>query len=178
MRRRHGHVLFAIAALAFAGHLLWHASHWQQARAISADVASERARPGTAPDRPEVQFLRAAVHGAGGDYFAAIEAYKPLIGRPGKHPLADAAAFNLGNLHLREAHRLASPERALPALELAKQQYRDLLRARPQHWPARYNLELALRLAPETQPEPEAGRPDTAFERRISGMRDFRVVLP
>ena len=35
-------------------------------------------------------------------------------------------------------------------VELAKQGYRELLRLEPDYWPARYNLEQALRLAPET----------------------------
>ncbi len=42
--------------------------------------------------------------------------------------------------------------RGLPMVELAKQRYRDLLRDTPGDWDARYNLERALRLAPEENP--------------------------
>jgi mxaK protein len=36
-------------------------------------------------------------------------------------------------------------------LETAKARYRELLRLEPGNWDARYNLERALRLAPEAQ---------------------------
>jgi mxaK protein len=47
----------------------------------------------------------------------------------------------------------------LPLVELAKQNYRDLLRDDPNQWDARYNLESALRLAPDTDTSDEADSP-------------------
>ena len=44
-----------------------------------------------------------------------------------------------------------NPFQAQALVELAKQRYRDLLRADPGDWDARYNLERALWLAPEAQ---------------------------
>ena len=64
--------------------------------------------------------------------------------------LGRQALFNLGNMYLRQGLAQGTAE-ALPLVELAKQRYRDLLRATPDDWDARYNLERALRLAPEEQ---------------------------
>jgi len=63
--------------------------------------------------------------------------------------------FNLANLYFREALRLrdaGSKDLAMPLIELAKQNYRDILRYDSGDWEAKYNLELALVLAPETDP--------------------------
>ena len=63
-------------------------------------------------------------------------------------------------------------------LELAKQRYRDLLRLRPGDWDARYNLERALRLAPEDSEVGSAAHAGPTEQRRIKlqGSRD--VELP
>ena len=66
-----------------------------------------------------------------------------------------------------------------PLVELAKQRYRDLLRAEPQEWDARYNLERALWLAPELEPPPpEDELPPEAKERTISTLPGARLDLP
>ena len=59
------------------------------------------------------------------------------------------------NLYFREASQLreiGSNDLAMPLLELAKQNYREILRTDSGHWDAKYNLELALILAPDTDP--------------------------
>ena len=53
---------------------------------------------------------------------------------------------------MREADRIVAQSdwvRARPLLELAKATYREALRLDPGRWDARYNLERALRAAPE-----------------------------
>ncbi|MGV2480657.1 UNVERIFIED_CONTAM: MxaK protein, partial [Salmonella enterica subsp. enterica serovar Weltevreden] len=75
--------------------------------------------------------------------------------------LLQSVLYNLGNLHLREALQFG-PEsigKSLPLAELAKSSYRELLRLNPQHWDAKYNLERALRLAPERESAIEEGAP-------------------
>jgi hypothetical protein len=65
--------------------------------------------------------------------------------------------------------------RRLPAaVELAKQRYRDLLRAEPQDWDARYNLERALRSAPEEQ-EASAEETNQPVERRNVSLRGMKA---
>jgi len=74
-------------------------------------------------------------------------------------------ALQRGNIHLRQAIALKKRrgEAALGALitptELAKQSYRDVLRAEPGDWDARFNLERALRLLPDQ--DDEASGPTT-----------------
>jgi mxaK protein len=67
----------------------------------------------------------------------------------------------------------------LPLIELAKEQYRELLRRDPQHWDARYNLERAQRLQPD--PTDSAFDPTAApqeRERAATTMRAQTLGLP
>ncbi len=68
--------------------------------------------------------------------------------------LVDAVRFNLANLYLRRALALEGDENldlVIPLIELAKENYRQLLRRDSQHWDAKYNLELALALLPDLE---------------------------
>lgn len=90
----------------------------------------------------------------------ALAAYK-IISQDAPEEIRIAAQFNSANILLREAIRVSAsgaPDaaaQAQPSIELAKRMYRDVLQIQPQHWDARYNLELALRLGPETAADAE-----------------------
>jgi mxaK protein len=92
---------------------------------------------------------------------------------------AAPAQYNAGNLHLRQALALAERDALAqtpqPA-EMAKRQFRLALRSDPGFWPARYNLELALRLAPEG--DEDAPLPPQQAERAVTTMRGFTLGLP
>jgi mxaK protein len=65
----------------------------------------------------------------------------------------------MANLYLSkgaEAQRQGAKDLSEPLIELAKQQYRELLRADSQDWSAKYNLERALQLLPDLEQEPPA----------------------
>jgi mxaK protein len=64
-------------------------------------------------------------------------------------------------------------------IEFAKQSYRNLLRDDPAAWDARYNLEYALRLAPELEESAttEQGPPPDS-ERTTSTISSSRMDLP
>ncbi|MDO9314605.1 MAG: MxaK protein, partial [Burkholderiaceae bacterium] len=68
---------------------------------------------------------------------------------------------------------------ALPLIELAKETYRELLRADPDNWAARYNLERAQRLLPDPDDgdAPPAEAPSNA-ERAATTMRGSSPGLP
>lgn len=179
MKRRRIHLLFGLSALGFGllaayqGWRLQYAAHVNEAIA-SASVA------GLDDAVPEARFARATALSKAGNHEDAAKAYKALI-QGDRTDLKLAALFNLGNLHMREALK-NGPEDAgnsLPLIELAKQNYRDLLRDNPTDWDARYNLERALWLAPELdeQVSDEANVPE--WERRVAPrVQGFSVELP
>jgi mxaK protein len=102
---------------------------------------------------PRVTLARALAIAKTGDVDHAIKEYSRLITTSGEDTVSRTALYDLGNLYLRRGVALSEHDTvaALPYIELAKQRYRDLLRVDPQEWDARYNLERALRLAPESQ---------------------------
>lgn len=82
----------------------------------------------------------------------AVKAYAGIDAPPGS-PLGLRIKYNLANLYFRRALELrdsGANDLAMPLLELAKQNYKEILRADASDWDAKYNLELALVLAPET----------------------------
>ncbi len=99
---------------------------------------------------PATRLARANALSAGGDFEQAEAAFNELIREFKFAPVGQAAQFNLANAYLRQGMRRDIKEsHKKPMLELAKQRYRNLLRVVPDNWDARYNLERALRLAPE-----------------------------
>jgi len=152
MRRRTAHCAFALAASLCAGALLWQGLRLRRAIQINHAITAADQRPVPAAsvvDR-RIDLARAAALSKAGDTDAALRGFNGLLVRGAEDDVARAALFDLGNLYLRQG--LRAPGNAaisLPMLELAKQKYRDLLRADPSDWDARFNLERTLRLAPE-----------------------------
>jgi mxaK protein len=111
---------------------------------------------------------------------AALQTYKALV-KNSRGDLKHASQYNLGNLYLRDALKRGTDQgfESLPLIELAKQSYRDLLREKPDDWDARYNLERALRLAPEVDPgvvdEPE---PPEKEENVATTLQHAKIDLP
>lgn len=77
--------------------------------------------------------------------------------------LAAKTRYNLGNLYVERAVAAADAydiDGARTMAELAKQAYRDALRARPDYWAAKHNFEAAQRLVrdlPVHEGEPQEG---------------------
>jgi mxaK protein len=115
------------------------------------------AAPENAP--PDVRLAQARALAARGKFWAALSLYRQMIGN-GNPAVRTTARFNEGNLLLREAialHSAGDDARAQPLLQLAKESYRQVLREQPMEWDAKYNLELALRWAPEPDEEEQGG---------------------
>jgi len=120
---------------------------------------------------PETRLALANAYSEKGSFAAAEAAFNGLIRDKSSAATVRAAQFNLANAYLRQGMRgdLEENQRG-PMLELAKQRYRDLLRLYPADWDVRYNLELALRLAPEN---------DKALaEDKIKPIKSVRVIVP
>jgi mxaK protein len=102
-------------------------------------------------DAPQILLARATALSKAGAYDSAARLYESLIH---DHPddLGRTALFDLGNMYLREGRGDGGTSniRSLAMIGEAKARYRLLLRASPEDWDARYNLERALWLAPET----------------------------
>ena len=198
MKRAWGHTAFAFVAVALATVTVVESVRLQHAQSVNAAVAelsrvaSSVSRAGSkalppawatagAGDRlpPEARLAR-AVSLARVDYDAALSAYKAII-QSNRDDLRLIALYDLGNLHLHHAIQagLADAAQSLPLTELAKQSYRDLLRRDPTDWDARYNLERALRLAPEEDDasDEDTGPPDPKEHER-STIADPRMDLP
>ncbi len=95
--------------------------------------------------------------------------------------LRQIALYDLGNLYLREALRVrqsGADASALPLLELAKESYRSVLLERPDLWDAKFNLELALRAAPDPDPDDTGAPQILTGERAVTTMRAFTLGLP
>lgn len=119
-----------------------------------------------------VQLARAHALAQHGDFWAALTLYQQVASAsPGQRA---AALFNQGNLLLRRAvamHVAGDDVRAQPLFGLAKASYRQLLREHPADWDARYNLELALRWAPELDDERQPDAPARINVRRSAIIR-------
>lgn len=180
MRRRTVHVLFALASLALVVPAVLQAVRLQQAVRVNDAIAAAADPAGPAGDFAEARFAHALALARAGGYEAALAAHKALM-QGERGPLRTAALYNLGNLHLRQALRNgpAAAAEALPLVELAKQSYRDALRADPSHWDARYNLERALALAPEAELlADEDNEPPVGRELTITTAPAMRTDLP
>jgi len=96
-------------------------------------------------------------------------------------PLRQVALYDLGDLYLREALRVrqsGADASALPLFELAKESYRSALQQDPGLWDAKFNLELALRVAPDPDPDDTGAPPIPTGERSVTTMRAFTLGLP
>jgi mxaK protein len=179
MTRRRVHLLFGVTALGFgllAAYQGWRLEH---ADRVNEAIASA-SMTGLDAAVPEARFAHANALSKAGNFEEAAKAYKALI-QGGRSDLKLAALFNLGNLHMREALKNGTDDtgNSLPLIELAKQNYRDLLRDNPSDWDARYNLERALWLAPEI--DEQAGEDNNVPEwvrRVVPRTQGFSFELP
>lgn len=170
---RWGIVVLAAAILFDGYHLV---------RAVQVNRALPQAEAGEAagPRHPYLGFARAYGLQQDGDFEPALEAYAAIdVGED--ESLRAAITYNLANLYLRRAldyRDAGADDLALPLVELSKEYYRELLRADAGSWDARFNLELALRISPETELEaPEAERNPEHNPRSAAGIQ-VRKPLP
>ncbi|MCC8396119.1 tetratricopeptide repeat protein [Paraburkholderia sp. MMS20-SJTR3] len=159
MKRTLIHAMFGGVAVACAVSAAYGWARLQQAERINAAVvaaSTPHADPRNdraADDARQVQLARAIALSKAGSYEQAARLYNGLVPDGGRlDEVGRAALFDLGNLYLREGSIDGSAQalKSLAMIGEAKARYRLVLRAAPDDWDARYNLERALWLAPET----------------------------
>jgi mxaK protein len=179
MKRRTMHAMFATVAVICAAAAARETARLSDATRVN-DAIVRATALATDSSLPEAQFARAAALARTGKTDAALKAYKALA-QGDRADLRIAALYNLGNLHIREAERAGAddPTQSLPLIELAKQSYRDVLRAQPADWDTRYNLERALQLAPELDDAPLEEEEAQETEEHVSStVQGARMDLP
>ncbi|MDP9929021.1 MxaK protein [Variovorax paradoxus] len=172
MKRRTVHLVFGVMSLCCAGIALERGLSLQRTEGLNAEIAhiaaaavAKDASPAPVSAPRELQLAQALALSKAGAHDAALKGYAALIQAGERDPIAQQALFNLGNMYLRQG--MAQEAGALPLFELGKQRLRDLLRASPQDWDARYNLERALRLAPEDHEAFSAEQQPAHEQRRV-----------
>lgn len=184
MTPRTRRTLVAFAALAVfisIDSLRWWRAADDNAAIDRSTVTEHPTAPLLAEDSPaELRFAAASLAAREGQVTRAVARYRQVAeARP---DLAPAALVDAANALHREGRRLVAADNragALPLLELAKETYREVLRRDPSLWSARYNLERALRLAPEDEARDDDGASIPASsERALTTMRAFTLGLP
>jgi mxaK protein len=151
---------------------------WRLQR-LNAQIKAGQTTPPPAGAEPELQFAYAFAQAASGEFDPALKRYQAL---ETDMPLGQAARFNSANLLLRQALRaMEGPQsgQAIALIELAKENYREVLRRDPGDWDARYNLERAQRLlADPEEVDPDGGGESKRAERAATTMRGYTPGLP
>lgn len=186
MKRASIHLIFAAVALccagvaAYDGVRLRHAEHVNQAVAAvaaeTAKAAGKSAATGALRDAQgqredsQVRLARAIALSNAGAYDRAGPLFEDLMRDGQSDEVGRAALFDLGNMYLRESmgDSRSGTLRSAAMIEEAKARYRTLLRAAPDDWDARYNLERALWLAPETHSTAESPEVKSQHNVRVS----------
>lgn len=149
-----GAVAICCAAVAVYGWArLQHAEQVNQAIAAASAATGDPREDRANDEAPQVRLARATALSKAGAYDRASRLYGGLISDDHPDDLGRAALFDLGNMYLREGggDGAANTVKSLAMIGEAKTRYRLVLRAAPDDWDARYNLERALWLAPEVQ---------------------------
>jgi mxaK protein len=168
-------LLALVACTAYEGWNIARVKNWNQQISKNEITDIQSSSP------VQIKFARARELDLKKDDAAALALYKSLES-DSDTGLRNDARFNSGNLYMRKAQALKSTPlegQAIPLIELAKNSYREVLRADPHYWDARYNLERALRLQPDADEGTmgEFAAPLNS-ERAVTTMRGVTLGLP
>lgn len=166
--------------------LLFELRQWRQARSDNEllnqmrqghDITAEQ----LVGARPEIRLARAIYLRRGHRYDDALASLNPILDEGGDAFRAQVR-YNLGNLYLSQALervQIDEIEQALALAELAKDAYRSALRIDSAYWDAKYNLEVAMRLAPEMERvQSEADENDNRKSAPLTTLPGFPRGLP
>lgn len=135
---------------------------------------------GSDSNSPHRRFANAYLLQQRHEFKAAVQAYAEVQAPPNSELQMDVK-FNLANLYFSEALRLretGDQDLAMPLLELAKENYKEILRSDETNWDAKYNLELALIVAPDLDPVDTLGELNPERSPRAITKIQLRESLP
>jgi len=169
----------ALLVLLLAGATAYDGLHWWSAARSDQRIRSGIILPDTARVPPDVAFAQGYALAARNDTLRALTRYRQAADAGG--PLAVAALYNIGNLHMRQglaAQDAGQKAQSLALFELAKQSYRDALAIEPGYWDAKYNLERTLRLAPDAAPAAPIPGQQALHQKKAIVIRDIPLGPP
>lgn len=114
------------------------------------------------------------------DHFEdAVQSYAEVL-RSDTPALHESTSYNLANLYLQRGMAMLADNQhdlATPLIQLAKENYRAIMRRDSDHWDAKYNLERALALLPDVAEEEtaEENNPERS-SRAIAAMKTRREL--
>ncbi len=171
--------LAVVVVVAAAGGVSWAVKARDNAVIAAAQASAQAGDAEFENATPALLFAQAHELAAADKLEPALARYRALYSHPA---LAGAARYNSANLLLRQALVLRDSDaagQALPLIELAKQGYREVLRADPGQWDARYNFERAQRAQPDPDDiDPPIGEPRAQAERSPTTTRGVGGGLP
>jgi mxaK protein len=177
---------FLLGALGVALAIALTLEGWQLARAqqvnrqLAVRLADPAAQTQPLSEDPRL-WVAAARQAARVDRTAEAAALLRRAADASHGELRQLALYDLGNVYLQAALKLlqsGADASGLPLFELAKESYRAALMERPDLWDAKFNLELALRAAPDPDPDEAGAPPVLTGERAVTTMRAFTLGLP
>lgn len=181
IKRRSAHLIFALIGVGLVSALAVQAIKLHQQKQLTRALGSIPDSLETLDavdvnqamhDHPAVQLSLGSALAIGGNLEDAERILNSLVSHSSDKQINIGAQYNLANAYLRQALSSGNEttSKTLPMVELSKQRYRDLLSDMPGHWPARYNLERALRMAPEGS--------DRIDDGRIEPVKSVDVIVP
>lgn len=181
IKRRSAHLIFALTGICLTGTLAAQAIKLHQHNQLTSaldSIPDSLENLDTIDDtqamhdHPAVQLSLGSALASGGNLEDAERILNALVSDSSDTQMNIGAQYNLANAYLRQAlfSGNETTSKTLPMVELSKQRYRDLLGDMPEHWPARYNLERALRMAPEGS--------DRLDDGRIDPVKSVDVIVP
>lgn len=165
--------LLLLLAVVMIAHSLVVMTKASQVNAYLADPQMSKERP----EHPAAMLADANRLSAEGDD-QALELLTQLLGQSDGE-IQQISRFNRANVNFRKALEMDEDDsQMIPLVELAKQDYRDVLINDPAFWPARFNLELALRSVPEDPTVVEEEDPQEIHNERSIESKAFKIDLP
>ncbi len=179
-RKRFLTVIALIGLLLFSIILVYEAYFIHDALRFNRIIERKAYHEASAHESINGLFARAYVYQQRGEFDQAVKTYAK-IEKHDNEQFSAAAKYNMANLYLHKA--LVAQQRderdiAIPLIELAKQNYRELLRINNADWQTKYNLERALQLYPDIldQDFPEDVMPERSPE--AAGVVEMYYQLP